>query len=193
MALTYTVDKPLGSKAPDFRLLDVVTGGHLSLEDVRGAKGTLLMFICNHCPYVVHVREKLVELAKEFSDKGISFVAISSNDVSTHPQDGPQAMKELAESDSFPFPYLYDETQVVAKAYEAACTPDFFLFDENDLSVYRGRLDGSSPGRPDPVTGEELRSAKECFIQGAPPLTVQNPSMGCNIKWKPGNEPAYYN
>jgi len=192
MTLTYTIQRELGSKAPNFRLLDVVSGKHISFSDIRGPQGTVVLFICNHCPYVIHMRSALLKVAREYLDKGLGFVAISSNFIGTHPQDGPEQMKALAESDGFPFPYLYDEDQEVAKAYEAACTPDLFVYDQDDKCVYRGRFDSSSPGKPDSVTGADLRVALDALIEGKGPLSEQVPSMGCNIKWKPGKEPTYY-
>lgn len=185
MALTPTKAIPLGFKAPDFELLDTVSGRVLSYEDIKGTHGTLVMFICNHCPYVVHVRRQLIQLAKDYQEKGIGFVAISSNDAENYPQDGPEAMKELATSEKWPFPYLYDETQEVAKAYDAVCTPDFDLFNAGDVCVYRGQLDGSRPGNDQPVNGAEMRRAMDLMLNGKTiPAEEQKPSMGCNIKWK---------
>ncbi|NNC84256.1 MAG: thioredoxin family protein [Flavobacteriales bacterium] len=184
MALTPTTNIPLGFQAPPFSLPDVVSGQHLEFEDIKGEKGTLVMFICNHCPYVIHVREELINIAREYSEKGVGFVAISSNDVENYPQDGPEKMKELALELDFPFPYLYDETQEVAKAYDAACTPDFDLFDSSDKCVYRGRLDDSRPGKDIPVTGRDMRAALDALIEGRSIPEKQIPSMGCNIKWK---------
>jgi len=184
--MSYTLSSmlPLGTEAPDFELMDTVSGKTLSLEDVRGPKGTVVFFICNHCPYVIHVNQELVRLAEDYEEKGISFVAISSNDVENYPQDAPDKMKEVAEKEGYPFPYLYDETQEVAKAYDAACTPDNYVFDENMQLVYRGQLDRSRPKSGTPVTGEDLREALDALLNGDPMPEEQIPSGGCNIKWK---------
>jgi peroxiredoxin len=184
MSLTETISIPLGFKAPEFNLLDTISGEMLSLNDIKGKHGTVVMFICNHCPYVIHIREKLIELALEYQPQGIQFIAISSNDVINYPDDSPEKMRSLAMEMSFPFPYLFDETQDVAKAYHAACTPDFNLFDSNLKCTYRGRLDDSSPGNGRPVTGKELRAAMDSLLQSEPLVDVQIPSMGCNIKWR---------
>ncbi len=192
MSLTYTIQEGLGAQAPAFELLDVVTGETRSFTALSGEKGTVVMFICNHCPFVVHVREKLVELGREYQAKGVNFIAISSNSVASHPADSPDKMKELAEAMDFPFPYLFDEDQSVAKAYEAACTPDFFIYDGQDSCVYRGQLDGSRPGNTEPVTGVDMKRALDALLNGEGALSDQRPSMGCNIKWIPGNEPAYF-
>lgn len=184
MALTPTTSIPLGFTAPDFLLPDVVTGRKVSYSAIKGVKGTVVMFICNHCPYVIHVLEELINLANEYQEKGIGFVAISSNDVENYPDDHPDKMRKLALKESFPFPYLYDETQEIAKAYDAACTPDFSVFNEQDKAVYRGRLDGSRPGNDIPVTGEDLRKALDQLLAGEKIPEEQLPSMGCNIKWK---------
>jgi thiol-disulfide isomerase/thioredoxin len=185
MALTPTKEIPLGFKAPDFALPDVVSGRVLSYEDIKGTHGTLVMFICNHCPYVIHVREQLIQLAQDYQNKGIGFVAISSNDAENYPQDGPDAMKQLAVEENWPFPYLYDESQEVARAYDAACTPDFDLFNSTDLCVYRGQLDESRPGNQKPVDGASMRQAIDLMLQGKYiPAMEQKPSMGCNINWK---------
>jgi hypothetical protein len=149
------------------------------------------MFICNHCPFVVHVMDELIRIGNDYKDRGIGFVAISSNDVANYPDDAPEKMKQLARSKQFPFPYLYDETQEVAKAYFAACTPDFSVFDTNDMCVYRGQLDDSRPGNSEPVNGKDLRNVLDLLITGKEVSTNQRPSLGCNIKWKPGNEPSY--
>lgn len=185
MARTLTTSIPLGFKAPDFSLTDTISGELIGYREVRGDRGTLIMFICNHCPYVVHVREELVRLAHDYMEKGIGFVAISSNDVVNYPQDGPELMKELALEMQFPFPYLYDESQDVARAYDAACTPDFSLIDADDRCVYRGQLDASRPGNDLPVNGESMREALDLLVDEKPvPAAGQIPSMGCNIKWK---------
>lgn len=186
MARTESNMLPLGTKAPDFRLPDTVSGKTLSLADVKSELGTVVMFICNHCPYVKHINAGLVELAKEYIDKGIAFVAISSNDVENYPDDSPDKMKETAEAEGYPFPYLYDETQAVAKAYDAACTPDFYIFDREDELVYRGQMDGSRPGSDIPVTGGDLRAALDAVLVDRPVSPEQRPSVGCNIKWVKG-------
>lgn len=175
---------PLGTKAPDFTLYDSVSGKNIRLADLKSDKATVVMFICNHCPYVIHVREELARLAKDYQAKGVAFVAISSNDVENYPQDGPDKMKEMAETFDFTFPYLYDETQDVAKAYQAACTPDFFLFDGDLKLAYRGQLDDSRPGSDIPVTGTDLRTALDQVLAGGNVTVEQKPSLGCNIKWK---------
>ena len=174
----------LGSQAPDFKLLDVTSGKIKSLADVRGDRGLVVMFICVHCPYVIHLQEEIAFVAEKYQTKGIGFVAISSNDVANYPEDAPEFMREQAEDQDFDFPYLYDETQEVAKAYDAACTPDFYLFDKNLKLVYRGRFDASSPGNDEPVSGDELRQAMNALILGEPITSDQRPSIGCNIKWK---------
>lgn len=184
MALTPTIHIPLGFKAPEFALPDTVSGNTFSFNDLKGEKGTLVMFICNHCPYVIHVRDELIRIANDYKSKGIGFIAISSNDVENYPEDSPEKMKELADSLNFPFPYLYDETQKVARDYDAACTPDFNLFDANDICVYRGRLDESRPGKEIPITGKDMRDAIDAVLQGKEISEKQYPSMGCNIKWK---------
>jgi peroxiredoxin len=184
MSLTPTKSIPLGFAAPDFQLPDVVNGKTVKLKDIQGKKGTLVMFICNHCPYVKHVVHELVNIGKEYIPKGIGVVAISSNDVANYPVDSPEKMKEMAISLKFPFPYLYDESQEVAKAYDAACTPDFDLFDSEGKCVYRGQLDGSRPGNDIPVSGKDLRAALELVLKGMKVPENQFPSIGCNIKWK---------
>ncbi|MEX1011753.1 MAG: thioredoxin family protein [Balneolaceae bacterium] len=182
----------LGSKAPDFSLPDVTTGKTVSLDDFRGRSGLMVMFICNHCPYVKHYKKKLVHYASDMQEKGVAVVAISSNDVENYPQDRPEKMKEDAEAFGYPFPYLYDENQEAAKAYRAACTPDFFLFDENLKLIYRGQFDDSRPNSDRPVTGKALREATEAMLAGRKIPEQQIPSIGCNIKWKSGNEPDYF-
>ena len=191
MVRTPSTMLPLGTVAPDFRLPNV-DGRVLSLADVAGARGTVVTFICNHCPFVKHVADELARLGREYLPRGIGFTAISANDVSSHPADSPEQMVREAEERGYPFPYLYDETQEVAKAYHAACTPDFYLFDGAGALVYRGQLDPSRPGSGVPVTGSDLRRALDAVLAGQPPLTEQVPSLGCNIKWKPGNEPAWF-
>lgn len=175
---------PLGTIAPDFKLRNTINDHLISLNDIRGSKGTLIMFICNHCPYVKHVNTELVRLCNDYRVTGFGFAAISSNDVENYPQDGPQEMRKVALDNRYPFPYLYDETQEVAKAYNAACTPDFYLFDEELKLVYRGQLDSSRPGNSIPVNGIDLRQALDAILNNNPPMKIQKPSMGCNIKWK---------
>lgn len=175
---------PLGTLAPDFKLLDTVSGQMLSLHELKTHKATVIMFICNHCPFVKHVDEGIVALAKDYQAKGVSFIAISSNDVENYPQDSPELMKVEAEKVGYTFPYLFDETQEVAKAYHAACTPDFYLFDAELKCVYRGQLDDSRPGNGLPVTGKDLRSALDCVLNNEKIDFEQRPSLGCNIKWK---------
>jgi peroxiredoxin len=183
---------PLGTPAPDFRLANAVDGKTVSLADFRGAKALLLMFICNHCPFVKHVADGLAQLAKEYQAQGVAVVGINSNDVEAHPDDAPEKMAEEARQRGYAFPYLFDETQAVAKAYRAACTPDFFLFDQAKRLVYRGQLDSSRPDNGVPVTGQDLRAALDAVLAGQTPAQEQKPSIGCNIKWKAGNEPDYY-
>ncbi|MGB5944339.1 MAG: thioredoxin family protein [Leeuwenhoekiella sp.] len=184
MARTPSTMLPLDTRAPYFNLLDTISGKHLSLDDVKGKHGTAIMFICNHCPFVKHVNDELVRLANDYRMSGFGFVAISSNDVDNYPQDSPDLMRENARELNFPFPYLYDESQETAKAYDAACTPDFYLFDAELKLVYRGQLDNSRPGNGLPVTGRDLREALDNLINKRPPVDPQMPSIGCNIKWK---------
>ena len=191
MARTPSTMLALGTPAPGFSLHDP-DGKVWNLEHFAGAKGLLVMFICNHCPFVVHVREELARLADDYQTQDIAVVAINSNDFGAYPADSPAKMKQESAAFGYHFPYLVDEDQNVAKAYMAACTPDFFLFDEKRALVYRGQLDGSRPGNRVPVTGEDLRSALEALLAGQAPAEFQVPSIGCNIKWKPGNEPAYF-
>ena len=191
MVRTPSTMLPLGTPAPDFALLDV-SGRTLSWRDVAGEHGTVMMFICNHCPFVKHVADELARLGQEYMPRGIGMVAVSSNDVSTHPADSPEQMVHEAEQRGYPFPYLYDETQDVAKAYRAACTPDFYLFDRDTKLVYRGQLDASRPESGIPVTAADLRGAMEAVLAGTQVAAEQTPSIGCNIKWKPGSEPDYF-
>ena len=191
MVKTASTMLPLGSQAPEFSLPNV-DGSTVSLSDFEGQPGLLVMFICNHCPFVIHLREDLAKFVKEYQDQGLAVVAISSNDVETYPQDGPDKMKQEAESNGYTFPYLYDASQEVAKAYHAACTPDFFLFDSNRKLVYRGQFDDSRPGSDIPVTGEDLRAACDQVLAGQPVSVEQRPSIGCNIKWIAGSEPSYF-
>jgi peroxiredoxin len=173
-------------------LEDVVSGKSVSLEDFKGTAGTLVFFISNHCPYVIHIRDHFKLLTDEYIPKGISFIAINSNSIETHPQDGPENMKALAAEKDWKFPFLFDETQEVAKTYKAACTPDFFLFDKDMKLYYRGQLDSSRPGNDFPVTGKDLRNAFDLMLEDKPSPEIQYPSIGCNIKWAPGNEPDYF-
>ncbi|MDF2529264.1 MAG: thiol-disulfide isomerase and thioredoxin [Gammaproteobacteria bacterium] len=184
MAETASNMLPLGTKAPDFTLLDVVSGRKLSLQELKSNHATVVMFICNHCPYVIHIQAELVKLAREFIEKGVSFIAISSNDIEQYPADSPDKMKVIAKRWAFPFPYLYDETQEVARAYQAACTPDFYIFDSKLSCTYRGRFDGSTPGNDIQVTGDDLREALESILANRRLMLAQIPSLGCNIKWK---------
>lgn len=184
MALTPSNMVPLGTAAPDFELHDVVTGQTLNFNDVRSDKATVVMFICNHCPYVKHVQSQIVQLARDYQDRGIGFVAISSNDVESYPEDSPELMKEEAAKWAYSFPYLFDETQEVARMYDAACTPDFYIFDSHDKLVYRGQLDDSRPGNGKPLTGKDMRKAMDDLLDGMPVDGDQIPSQGCNIKWK---------
>ncbi|MCC5928106.1 MAG: thioredoxin family protein [Cyclobacteriaceae bacterium] len=184
MARTPSTMMPLGTIAPPFNLPDTVSGKMLSLEDLKSDIATVVMFICNHCPYVKHINAELVKVANEYQAKGIAFVAISSNDVVNYPDDAPDKMTETAAQEAYPFPYLYDETQEVAKAYDAACTPDFFVFDKNLQCSYRGQFDDARPKTETPVTGKDLRHALDCLIEGKQVPVDQIPSLGCNIKWK---------
>lgn len=177
----------LGTSAPAFSLPDVVTGEMCSLDDVKGDNATVVMFICNHCPYVKHVQVELVKLANDYLNKSVGFVAISSNDINNYPEDAPEEMKKVARQWNYPFPYLYDETQSVAKNYDAACTPDFYVFNKDMQLVYRGRLDESRPGSEVPLSGKDLRKALDDILAGNPVDEKQMPSVGCNIKWKPNN------
>jgi len=184
MALIGTKQIEMGFEAPDFKLPEPKTNRVLSLNSMKGEKGTLIMFICNHCPYVIHLIEGIVKVAETYIPKEISFVAINSNDVENYPGDSPEKMVEFGQKFGFSFPYLYDETQKVAKAYFAECTPDFDLIDSTGHVVYRGRFDAANPGNNEPVTGEGLRDALDRLITGKPQLKDQPPSMGCSIKWK---------
>jgi peroxiredoxin len=181
---------PLGTAAPDFRLPDV-SGNSVSVADFK-SKPLLVMFICNHCPYVKHIRGGLAQLGRDYATRGAAIVAISSNDVENYPQDGPDKMMEEAKSAGYNFPYLYDATQEVAKTYRAACTPDFYLFDKDHRLVYRGQFDDSRPSNGLPVTGKDIRQALDTMLAGKPVPAAQKPSIGCNIKWKSGNEPDYF-
>ncbi len=184
MAATPSNMFPLGSKAPSFELPDTVSGKHLSIEEIRGEKGTVVAFICNHCPYVIHMIDHFAELARDWKSKGIGIVAISSNDVLNYPDDSPERMKVFAVDRGFAFPYLYDESQDVAKDYDAACTPDLYLFDSDLNCYYRGQFDPSRPGNGEPVNGLDLSNAINSLLEGEPYPEGQVPSIGCNIKWK---------
>ncbi|MEL6810814.1 MAG: thioredoxin family protein [Bacteroidota bacterium] len=184
MARTSSNMLPLGTKAPDFNLVDSVSNDPFSLSDVQGEKGTVVMFICNHCPFVIHVNEEIVRVANDYRVTGFGFVAISSNDIEKYPQDAPDKMWEVATKNNYPFPYLFDTTQEIAKAYDAACTPDFFVFDAELKLVYRGQLDNSRPGNSIPVNGRDLREALDNILNNSPQRKDQKPSIGCNIKWK---------
>jgi peroxiredoxin len=192
MAAVNSTMLELGTKAPKFSLTDTVSGNKVELKDFRGNKALLVMFICNHCPYVKNIKEGLVKYATDYLPKGVGIVAISSNDVENYPDDSPEKMKKDAEKFGYPFPYLYDKDQKAAKAYMAACTPDFFLFDEKHELKYRGQFDSSRPGNDEPVTGKDLREATDKILKGEPVPEKQIPSIGCNIKWKKGNEPDYF-
>ena len=183
MAAVNSTMLPIGTSAPDFSLLDTVSGNTISKSDYEG-KALVVMFICTHCPFVIHVNEELAKLGKDYADKDIAIVAIGSNDAENYPADGPDKLKEQAAEQGFNFPYLFDENQDVAKAYTAACTPDFSLFDANDICIYRGRLDDSRPGNDLPLTGRDMRNALDRMLNGDSQEDVQFPSLGCNIKWK---------
>ena len=196
MVLTPSTMIPLGTQAPDFSLPDVVTGKKISLAEFRDKTALLVMFICRHCPYVQHVKSELARLGSDYAAKDIGIVAISSNDAAGYPEDRPESLKAMAGEEKLSFPFCFDETQEAAKKYSAACTPDFFLFarkKEQLVLAYRGQLDDSRPGNNKPVTGRDLRGAVEAVLAGKSiPASAQRPSIGCNIKWKAGNEPAYF-
>jgi peroxiredoxin len=191
MALTKSQMLPLGTQAPEFNLPDY-TGKRVSLTDFKDAPALLVMFICNHCPYVQHVRPTIARLTSEYVKKGVASVGINSNDAQKYPADSPAMMEQDAQAAGYTFPYLVDESQSVAKAYRAACTPEFYLFDKNRKLFYRGRLDGSAPGSNVATTGEDMRRALDALLAGKTAPKEQHASMGCNIKWKPGNEPDYF-
>ena len=191
MARTPSTMLELGTPAPDFALPDT-DGRTVSSDDFADARALLVMFICNHCPFVKHVRSELARIGRDYSTRGVATVAISSNDAEQYPDDGPDAMRVEKDAAGYVFPYLFDETQEVAAAYRAACTPDFYLFDADRQLVYRGQLDDSRPGNDVPVTGRDLRAALDAVLAGDPVPADQRPSLGCNIKWKPGNEPAWW-
>ena len=190
MAVTPSTMLPLGTNAPDFNLPDT-EGKFVSLSDFKDAPALLVIFMCNHCPFVKHILDELIELIKQYQQKALAVVGINSNDVDNYPDDSPRMMAKVAKQKEFTFPYLYDPTQEIAKAYMAACTPDFFLFDKNRNLVYRGQMDDSRPGNNQPVNGKNLRSAIDAVLEGKHVAKDQRPSMGCNIKWKQGNEPNY--
>jgi len=193
MAATESTMLPLGTPAPDFSLPDTNPPGRsVSLKDYADRDALVVMFLCNHCPFVKHIQRELASLARDYLPRGVGFVAISSNDATTHPDDAPDRMTITANEEGWPFPYLYDESQETAKAYRAACTPDFFVFDRDRRLVYRGQLDGSRPTNGLPVTGADLRAAIDSALAGRPAPEPQLPSVGCNIKWKTGNEPDYF-
>ncbi len=192
MVQTPSTMLALGTSVPAFSLPDVVSGKTVSLDDFASKKALLVMFICRHCPYVKHVQREIARIGRDYAAKDVGIVAISANDAGTYPEDAPQSLKEMAEELDFRFPFLYDDSQDVAKAYTAACTPDFFVFDENRKLVYRGQLDGSRPGNDVPVSGKDLRSALDAVLADEPVNPDQRPSLGCNIKWKGGNEPDYF-
>jgi peroxiredoxin len=191
MVQTPSTMMPIGSKAPDFRLREPATEKTWTLGDFH-APALVVMFICNHCPFVVHVKDEITRLARDYAHKGVDFVAINSNSVESHPQDGPKHMAEMVRELGWKFPFVFDDTQAVAKAYRAACTPDFFVFDAERKLFYRGQLDDSRPSNGKPVDGADLRAALDAALAGRPLTAEQKPSIGCNIKWKPGNEPDYF-
>jgi thiol-disulfide isomerase/thioredoxin len=192
MAETPSTMLSLGTVLPDFSLTNAVDGTVVTSAGFEGSEALLVMFICNHCPFVKHVQDELGNIARDYLPSGVAIVAINSNAVETHPQDGPSHMKELAQQKGWEFPFLFDGTQRVAKVFRAACTPDFFLFDRDRRLVYRGQLDGSRPGNDLPVTGSDLRAALDAVLVGGDVSSEQLPSLGCNIKWKAGNEPDYF-
>ena len=192
MARTPSTMQELGTPAPDFRLLEPATGEYRSLTDFRDAPALLVIFMCNHCPYVVHIREALAGFAREYQPKGLAMVGINANDAEKYPDDSPEKMVDEVKKAGYTFPYLYDADQSVARAYRAACTPDLFLYDADRRLVYRGQFDDARPRNDEPVTGRDLRAAVEAVLAGRPAPEDQKPSLGCNIKWKPGNEPDYF-
>ena len=192
MAETPSTMLPLGTTAPNFNLVDVASGQTITLQTFKDKKALLVMFICVHCPYVKHIREEIARIGRDYRDKSLGIVAVSSNDIKAHPEDSPDSMKQMAKELGFTFPFCYDQTQDIAKAYHAACTPDFFLFDRERKLVYRGQLDDSRPQSNIPVTGRDLRAAIDAVLSGQSVNPNQKPSLGCNIKWKAGNEPDYF-
>lgn len=191
MSLTPSTMLELGTAAPEFSLPDT-EGNIVSLDNFKDAKALLVVFACNHCPYVIHIRDVMVAMIKEYQDQGLAAVTINSNDVANYPDDSPEKMRQEATTHGYTFPYLFDEDQSVAHAYKAACTPDLFLFDAKHKLVYRGQFDDSRPNKDIPVTGQDLRAAIDAVLNGQDAPNGQKPSMGCNIKWKQGNEPNYY-
>lgn len=183
---------PLGTDAPDFKLPNTLTDKEVSLSKARGTNATLVLFISNHCPYVIHIRDHFKAIYDDYQNQGVAIIAISSNDIDSYPQDGPEFMKKLANEKKWLFPYCYDETQEVAKSYRAACTPDFFLFDKELKLYYRGQFDKSRPKNDQVITGQDLRNALNSLLEGKDSPPNQIPSLGCNIKWKAGNEPEYF-
>ena len=192
MVMTASTMLPLGTAAPEFSLPNTVDGSTVTPADFADSKGLLVIFMCNHCPFVVHLRSALAAFTAEYQEQGLGIVGISSNDVATHPDDGPEKMGEEAKSAGYPFPYLYDESQEAAKAYHAACTPDFFLFDKDQKLVYRGQFDDSRPDSGIEVTGADLRAACDAVLAGQSVSELQKPSIGCNIKWKAESAPDYF-
>ena len=192
MAATESTMLSLGTQAPDFRLPDVVTGKKVSLQDFSKTPLLLVMFICRHCPYVQHVQNQLAQIGLDYVPRGVAIVAVSSNDAKNYPDDSPEGLREMARTLRLNFPLCHDETQETAKAFRAACTPEFYLFDSNRRLIYRGQLDDSRPKNNIPVTGKDLRAALDAALAGKHPLMEQKPGIGCNIKWKPGNEPDYF-
>ena len=186
MAMTPSQMVALGTAAPPFALPDVVSGKTITLSEVKSATATVILFICNHCPYVIHINSELMRLAHDYMPKGVRLIAISANDATAYPQDSPEKMKVVAEEQRYPFPYLYDESQAVAKAYDATCTPDFFVYDGGLRLVYRGQLDSSRPSSTTAPDGSDVRAALDALLRGEMPNTNQRPSIGCNIKWKKG-------
>ena len=192
MVKTASTMLPLGTQAPTFKLPNI-DGSSVSLDDLSGGKALVVMFICNHCPFVKHIAHELVRLHTDYKSQGVHFVAISSNDIASHPDDSPEMMKKEAAAQGYAFPYLYDQTQSVAQAYRAASTPDIFVFDSHNQLAYRGQIDDSRPRNGKPVTGADLRAALDAILANSPIPEPQRPSIGCNIKWSAGNEPEYFN
>ncbi len=192
MVRTLSTMLPLGTTAPEFQLRDVVSGKTISLDTFSDSKALLVMFICRHCPFVKHVQQELAKIGRDYSDRPLGIVAISANDAENYPDDAPESLQEMAKELGFNFPLCYDETQETSKTYTAACTPDFFLFDGDRALAYRGQLDDSRPSTDTPVTGKDLRNAIDSLLAGETVNPEQKPSLGCNIKWKPGNEPDYF-
>lgn len=192
MARTPSTMLPLGTPAPAFSLAEPATGATVGLSDFDAAKALVVVFLSNHCPFVKHIADELATFARQYAERGVAVVGVNANDVEKYPDDRPEMMKAEVESRGYGFPYLFDESQEVAKAYRAACTPDFFLFDQDRALVYRGQFDAARPGNGVVVTGEDLRAACDAVLDGDPPVQDQTPSVGCNIKWRPGNEPDYF-